>query len=233
MTNAFTQDLASWRSAQGEDCLLWRRPVLVLDTYEWLAPLVDIWVRTSLLSEEFFESTGAVVVLAGRDRLLRTNTRWSEWQHRTLSLALEPFDPETSREYLASLGADPERAEELYELTEGSPLFLTLAAQIEDPEEAISILSNRILEEVTEQSWEHFRRAALAENFDPETLEQLFPELDSEARAQLLKELKRASFTVARKGKRSFLPSVRKLLRSSLTLEVGASQVESYLQNLS
>lgn len=232
LTSAFTEDLAKWSQEMAEDYLLFARPVLVLDTYEWLAPLVDIWVRTELVSDQFFESTGAVLILAGRDHLLRTDTRWSEWQHLTHSITLKPFDLETSRAYLESLSADPDRAEELYELTEGSPLFLSLVAQLEEPDQAISILSERILEEVSVEHRDAFRKAALADNFDNATLSKLFPELDDEAKADILKRLKRATFTVAQKGKRCFLPSVRKLLRSSLLLELGEDELEEFQQRL-
>lgn len=232
LTMAFKEDLAEWSQEQRDQFLLWTRPVLVLDTYEWLAPLVDVWVRTELVTEDFFESTGCVLILAGRDQLLRTDTRWSEWQHLTHNITLKPFDLATSRQLLESLGADVDRAEELYELSEGSPLFLSLVAQIEDPEEAISILCERILEEVPSEQRFAFRMAALAESFDALSLAALFPDYELPERAKLLKDLKRATFTVAREGKRSFLPSVGKLLRRTLLLEIGESEYQNAEQRL-
>lgn len=229
LTDAFRADLIENVNYEKERYLLWRRPVLVFDTYEWLSPLIDTWLRTILVADDFFDRTGAIVVLAGREHLLRTDTRWSEFQHAISSVSLEPFDKQTSSEFLQSLGCDESRFEALFELTEGSPLFLSLVAQIQDDDEAIAILSKRILEEVKPEYKPLFLRAALIPSFDLRSVAKLFEDLDESQRVELLENLKKATFTVARDGKRGFIPSVQKILSRTHLLEVGNEEHQRFL----
>ena len=228
LTDAFRNDLLENTAYERERFLMWRRPVLVFDTYEWLAPLIDTWLRTILVADDFFEKTGAMVILAGREHLLRTDTRWSEHQHAISSVSLEPFDEETSSEYLRTLGCEESRLKALFELTEGSPLFLSLVAQIQDDDEAIAILSQRILEEVKTEYRPHFLRAALLSSFDKTSIASLFDDLDDSAQTELLDRLKKATFTIARDGKRGFIPSVQKILSRTHLLEVGDGEHERF-----
>lgn len=223
LTVAFTQDLVEWSSRERAGSLLWRRPVLIFDTYEWLAPVLDVWLRTQLLSSRLLREAGAAVIVAGRDHLFKVDTRWSEFAPQLTSLELRPFAPATAKAFLRELKASEERFEELYELTQGSPLFLSLAAHIKAPEEAIAILSDRILEEVPREHWSDFRHAAVLERFTPGTLEKLFPQKDETARSALNEMLARASFTVAGPSGRVFAPSIRGVLCRSLRLELGDS----------
>ncbi len=235
LTRAFLNDLANWSAKEKSSYVLWRRPVLVFDTYEWLAPLVDVWLRTRLLGDELLAKAGAAVIVAGRDHLFKVDTRWSELAPLLTSLELRPFSKATASLFLSQLKTPEDRFEELYELTKGSPLFLALVAHIGNTEEAVAILSERILEEVPRQHWSDFRRSSLLDSFAPSTLSVLFPEKGEEERRALLDLLRRATFTVASDGGSVFAPAVREVLKRSLRLELGAkgcSDLESSLREL-
>ena len=227
LTEAFHLDLAAHAKDSRQKSLCWARPVLVFDTYEWLAPLVDTWMRTEFLTQDFLSETRCIVILAGREALVRTDTRWSEWQHRVLNISLKPFDQSTTLAYLSSLGVDKERATRLYDLTEGLPLFLSLASQLDDPEQSIAILTQRVMEEVPPESRADFLRAAVLESFDRGNIERLFPEKTDEERDRLVHALLAATFTVAQEGKRAFLPPVRRVFQKALSLEVGQREFEN------
>jgi hypothetical protein len=234
LTRMFVEDLEQWSEQEKAACLLWRRPVLVFDTYEWLAPLIDVWVRTQLLSQDLLSKAEAAVLVAGRDHLLKTDTRWTEWQHLTTCIELRPFSRETAAAYLRSLGSAEERLEELYQMTQGSPLFLSLVAHIKEPDQAYSILSTRILEEVPDPDRGDFVRASILENFDPSSLGRIFPERSPQELEQLLTRLKQATFTVESQGRRAFLPSVRKVLQRNLLMDIGPdafAQLETNMQD--
>lgn len=225
LTDAFKTDLARYTQEASSESLCWRRPVIVFDTYEWLAPLVDTWMRIEFLADDFLNETKCVVVLSGREHLLRTDTRWSEWQHMVTNVTLGSFDRAISFEYLESLGVDKERWEPVYEMTEGLPLFLSLATHISEADQAVSILSERVLEEVSAEHHEQFLKASLLHSIDRQSVAQLFSEASEEEVVELTKRLTDATFTVAQDGKRAFLPPVRRILRKALILEHGQSRV--------
>jgi hypothetical protein len=225
LTAAFKEDLISYVESRQSEALCWTRPILIFDTYEWLAPLIDTWVRTDLLSKNFLEETDIMVVLSGREHLLRTDTRWSEWQHLIAKITLTPFDLQTTRAFLKSLEVDESRVESLFEFTEGLPLFLSLAAQFDQPDEAVKILTERVLEEVPKEHWLHFQQASLLEHFHPQGLDKLFPDLSSEESEQLVKLLNNATFTMSNDGKRAFLLPVRRIFQRALVLHLGQEAV--------
>ena len=233
LTDAFKEDLGSHVKARSGRALCWMRPVLIFDTYEWLAPLIDTWIRTDLLSGNFLETTGVVVVLSGREHLLRTDTRWSEWQHQIANITLAPFDLSTTREFLTSIQVDESRIESLYKFTEGLPLFLSLAAQIDQPDEAIKILTERVLEEVPKEHWLNFQKASLLDHFHARSLETLFSDLPEEDRATLTTLLNNATFTVSNDGKRAFLGPVKRVFERALLLQIGEAAVDELKNSLS
>lgn len=216
LTQAFQDDLAAYREKVENECLCWSPPVIVFDTYEWLSPLTDVWIRTEFLAEDFLERSGALLVLAGREHLLRTDTRWSEWQHQTVAVSLKPLERGDAFLYLESLNVPPERFEELYQLTEGLPLFLNLAAHIEELDSAVNALVKRVLEEVDESSHPHFLRAARLDNFDSASLKAEFEALSDDELSTLREQLLKASFTVESQGKRAFTPPVRRIFERAL-----------------
>ncbi|MFA5507418.1 MAG: hypothetical protein WC314_25805 [Vulcanimicrobiota bacterium] len=230
LTETFKADLHEYVRANSEKALCWRRPVLIFDTYEWLAPLIDTWLRTDLLADNFLETSGVVVILSGREHLLRTDTRWSEWQHQIANISLNPFNLATTREFLSSLQVEEARTESLYQLSEGLPLFLSLAAQIKETDEAVRVLAERVLEEVPKEHWLEFQKASLLEHFEPNSLQKLFAE---QVTPELVELLNNATFTLSHDGKRSFLPPVKRVFERSLLLQLGEPAVHELKARLS
>ncbi|MGH3350058.1 MAG: ATP-binding protein [Nocardioides sp.] len=98
------------------------RPVIVLDTYERLAPLDD-WVRTKLLPR--LPAT-AVVVIAGRappDASWRADPGFGDLLR---VVSVRNLTPAEGREYLLAKKVEPARHEEILQVTHGHPLALAL-----------------------------------------------------------------------------------------------------------
>ncbi len=102
------------------------RLVVLLDTYERLAPLDD-WVRTRLLPR--LPAT-ALTVVAGR---APPGPAWRAdpaWRELLRVVSLRNLSPEESRQYLHACGVDPARHDQLVELAHGHPLGLSLLADV-------------------------------------------------------------------------------------------------------
>jgi energy-coupling factor transporter ATP-binding protein EcfA2 len=102
------------------------RLVLLVDTYERLAPLDD-WVRTRLLPR--LPAT-ALVVVAGRRPPGPAWRADPAWQELLRVVSLRNLSPEDSRQYLHACGVDPARHDRLVELAHGHPLGLSLLADV-------------------------------------------------------------------------------------------------------
>jgi AAA ATPase domain len=102
------------------------RVVLLLDTYEQLAPLDD-WVRTGLLPR--LPAT-ALTVVAGR---APPGPAWRAdpaWRELLRVVSLRNLSPQESRQYLHACGVDPARHDQLVEVAHGHPLGLSLLADV-------------------------------------------------------------------------------------------------------
>jgi AAA ATPase domain len=102
------------------------RLVVLLDTYERLAPLDD-WVRTRLLPR--LPAT-ALTVVAGRQP---PGSAWHAdpaWRELLRVVSLRNLSLEESRQYLQACGVDPTRHDQLVELAHGHPLGLSLLADV-------------------------------------------------------------------------------------------------------
>lgn len=102
------------------------RLVLLIDTYERLAP-VDDWIREQLITRL---PVGALTVLAGRTP---PGPGWRAdpaWRDLLRVVSLRNLDPTDSRDYLAACGVDPELHERLIALTHGHPLGLSLCTDV-------------------------------------------------------------------------------------------------------
>jgi hypothetical protein len=102
------------------------RLVVLVDTYERLAPLDD-WVRTRLLPR--LPAT-ALTVSAGRTP---PGSAWRAdpaWRELLRVVSLRNLNPQESRQYLHACGVDPARHDQLVELTHGHPLGLSLLADV-------------------------------------------------------------------------------------------------------
>jgi len=102
------------------------RLVILLDTYERLAPLDD-WVRTRLLPRL---PAGALTVVAGR---AAPGSAWRAdpaWRDLLRVVSLRNLSPADSRQYLHECGVDPARHDQLVEQAHGHPLGLSLLADV-------------------------------------------------------------------------------------------------------
>ena len=100
--------------------------VLLVDTYERLAPLDD-WLRHTLLPQLPARS---LVVVAGRHE---PGTAWRtdvDWAALTRVQPLGNLGPEESRTYLARCGVAAEHHDEALSFTRGHPLALSLVADV-------------------------------------------------------------------------------------------------------
>ncbi|MBT9585087.1 ATP-binding protein [bacterium] len=215
LTGALVDDLKPFVEKQRSDYLLWRRPVLVFDTYELLAVIADTWLRICLLKNPAFQALAPVVVTAGRHSLLRIDTRWSEHQEAILQLPLRPFEEAQTREYFEALGATPEQIENYLPLTGGLPLFVSLVANCNSTDSAVRLLTGRVLEEIEPEWRPHFFSAAVADGFNRDILGRL---LDGNL-PQAYERLTRCTFVESHQGLWHFAPLVRTLLVRSLELE--------------
>ena len=111
----------------GIEGLVWpRRPLLLIDTYEALAPL-DLWLRDVFLPRL---PQGALVVLAGRTAppaAWRADPAWSELGRY---LPLRNLPPRESRAYLRARGVPPAQHAAVLDFTHGHPLALSLVADL-------------------------------------------------------------------------------------------------------
>ena len=102
------------------------RVVVLVDTYERLAPLDD-WVRTRLLPR--LPAT-ALTVIAGR---IPPGPAWRSdpaWRELLRVVSLRNLSPQESRQYLHACGIDPARHDQLAGVTHGHPLGLSLLADV-------------------------------------------------------------------------------------------------------
>ncbi len=103
-----------------------RRYVILIDTYESLAPL-DRWLRDTFLPEI---SDQVLIVLAGTRQPAPAWRSDLGWQSLLRSLALRNLSPEESRRYLSQRKLPDDQHEPVLELTHGHPLALSLVADV-------------------------------------------------------------------------------------------------------
>jgi hypothetical protein len=100
--------------------------VLLIDTYEVLAPLDD-WVRETLLGD-LPENT--LIVLAGRNP---PSTAWRAdpaWQTLIRVIPVCNLSPQESRNYLTRREIPPDQHQAVLDFTQGHPLALSLVADV-------------------------------------------------------------------------------------------------------
>ncbi|MFI0479337.1 ATP-binding protein [Actinomadura sp. 9N215] len=102
------------------------RRVVMIDTYELLAPLDD-WVRETFLPGL---PSDALVVIAGRDA---PSPRWTAdpgWRELLRVVSLRNLRPEDTRAYLRVEGVPDELHEQVLAMTHGHPLALSLTVDM-------------------------------------------------------------------------------------------------------
>jgi hypothetical protein len=102
------------------------RCVLLIDTYETLAPL-DSWMRETFLPE-LPENT--LVVMASRSPLSSGWRTDPGWQMLTRSLSLRNLEPSDARDYLARRAVPSDQHASILDFTYGHPLALSLVADV-------------------------------------------------------------------------------------------------------
>jgi hypothetical protein len=217
-TEALVRDIEHFTKEQRKKYYLTRRPVIVFDTYELIGSLADEWLRACFLKQPGIQSVEPLILIVGRYELMRFNSRWSEYQSALRTIRLAGFDRENSLRYLKALGVDdPAQAAELYELTQGSPLFLSLAANLGSRERAIKVLAERILEEIEPQWRTLFIEIAIPETFNLETVERVLGGRgDTQAAYQ---RLALATFVEPNGNQLRYQSGVRSVLRRYAELE--------------
>lgn len=102
------------------------RHVLLIDTYETLAPL-DRWLRRVFLPQL---PDNVLIVLAGRDSLSSAWRADPGWQPLIRTLSLRNLNPEESRAYLTKREIPAEQHQAILNFTRGHPLALSLVADM-------------------------------------------------------------------------------------------------------
>lgn len=123
---AFTTAVQQVINASSADISDWpRRSVLLIDTYETLAPLDD-WLRVTFLPQL---PADAIVVIAGRQSPIAWQSD-PNWLELTRIISLENLPPEESRAYLARRGVPQAQQAAVLDFTRGHPLALALIANL-------------------------------------------------------------------------------------------------------
>ncbi|NJN99115.1 MAG: ATP-binding protein, partial [Anaerolineales bacterium] len=102
------------------------RHVILIDTYEMLAPL-DSWLREVFLPQL---PEDVLIVMAGQ---YPPSSAWAAdagWQSLIRILPLRNFSPEESRTYLSKREIPPEHHQAVLDFTYGHPLALSLVADV-------------------------------------------------------------------------------------------------------
>ncbi|TRO56060.1 ATP-binding protein, partial [Streptomyces sp. IB201691-2A2] len=122
LTPVFLKDLAE---------VARRRPwvVLFFDTYERIGPLLDVWLRDTMMLARYGDvPANVLVVLAGQTRLdVRV---WADWLDLVVDLPLEVFTEAEARRYLAARHiSDEQVVEVILRLSGRLPVLLSLLAE--------------------------------------------------------------------------------------------------------
>lgn len=105
-----------------------QRTVLLIDTYERLAPL-DGWLREVFLPQL---SDQVMVVLAGRNALPAEWRMDAGWRSLIYEIALRNLSALESQEYLRRRGVNSDQQKTVLRFTHGHPLALSLVADVLD-----------------------------------------------------------------------------------------------------
>ncbi|MFJ6784641.1 tetratricopeptide repeat protein [Streptomyces yangpuensis] len=205
LTPVFLQDL-------GEAAR--RRPWLVLffDTYERTGPLLDMWLRSILVSDQYGQlPANVLVVLAGQSQL---DARcWGDWVDLITDLPLNVFTDTEARQLLTAKGVTDERVVEVILKISGClPVLVSTLAEsrptsVNDVEDPSGTAVERFLK------WESdptHRAAALAcalpDGFDEDIYLQA---VDGEGSGQLFNWLRSMPFVTDRAGQCRYHDVVR------------------------
>jgi hypothetical protein len=162
-----------------------RRLLIVLDDYEALAPVLGDFLVGSLVPRLAEARFPTLMIVSGRDDLEATHPGWAQHAQRWLAeqIRLAPFGREDALALLAEAGVAEDRRERIFELTQGFPFLLTLAAEEAGFEGAGSALFlrkffDRTTRWMTDEETEWFSRVCYLDVVNEDTLARVFPEED-------------------------------------------------------
>ena len=119
LTEAFLQGINDLADETG-------RVLLALDYYEGATTEVDRWLR-SLLDRDL--SIQVVLIVVGREPLIKTDRRWLEWRTAILPIRLGPLSSDETRQYLDRRGvSDRDDVQELVRSSHGIPAAIEWSA---------------------------------------------------------------------------------------------------------
>jgi hypothetical protein len=123
---AFTSAVRQAIAVQTGDFSHWpAQTVLLIDTYETLAPLDD-WLRATFLPQL---PADILIVIAGRQSPIAWQSDPS-WLELARIISLDNLPPEESRAYLATRGVPQAQQAAILDFTRGHPLALALMANL-------------------------------------------------------------------------------------------------------
>lgn len=158
------------------------RVVLWFDDYEAIGPTLGPFLTGHLIPALRDFEVPAVVLVVGRDDVRDADPSWAQHLDRHLveSIRLAPFTREAAMEYLARAGVEPERAEVLWEGTQGFPFLLSLLVEEESSEDAGTVtFLKRFYDRTTrwmsdtQRAW--FEAACYLDPVNEDTLQAFFP----------------------------------------------------------
>jgi len=161
-----------------------RRVLLWFDDWEAIGPALAPFVISHLVPRLAVEHDMATVLLmVGRDDIADTDTSWNQHCERFMSadgtVRLEPFDRDAALDYLGSAGITGERAERIWETTQGFPFLLSLLVEEERDGAGRALFLHRFFERTTkwmsptERTW--FEATCYLDVVNKDTLAAFFP----------------------------------------------------------
>lgn len=101
-----------------------QRIILFFDTYEYLAPYCDEWLRNVFLKGDLCDSNQIMFVFAGRYAF---SPCWLDYQSLTRQIPLDVFTDEEAQNYLSLRGiTNPQTVEEILKTSGKLPVYLAM-----------------------------------------------------------------------------------------------------------
>lgn len=189
--------------------------LLCFDNFEYTRTYLDPWLATLPTAYEL--EYNIYFAIASRTPP-RINTNWEDLILITHHTALEEFTPQECAEFLDNYAVtDPERRQEIINLSDGLPVYMAMLASAEsgatDSSAPVTDIVARFLRWVNESQLRRVvLHAALPRYFDIDTLTALLPAADLAERDRLFDWLCQHPFVHRREQGWSYHPNVRRLM---------------------
>jgi hypothetical protein len=159
-----------------------KRLLLVFDDYEALSPVLGDFLVSSLVPRLAEARFATLMIVSGRDDLEATHPGWAQHAQKYLAeqVRLAPFARADALALLADAGVAEERRARIFELTQGFPFLLTLAAEEAGFEGAGSALFlrkffDRTTRWMTPEEQDQLGRVCYLDVVNEDTLARVFP----------------------------------------------------------